>query len=95
MGIRSMSFLNDSQQGLVVTALGKSLLQGGAYPCLMSDLEGTAHPCDIPKRDVITVNIDHIQTGLGGVNSWGAQALAKHQFKPKGNYRYSFRIEAK
>ncbi|MCP5535694.1 MAG: DUF4981 domain-containing protein [Akkermansiaceae bacterium] len=95
MGIRHMSLLNTDHQGLVVTALGKSLLQGGAYPCLMSDFEGVLHPCDIPKRDVITVNIDHVQTGLGGINSWGQQALPKHQYKATGSYSYSFKIEAR
>lgn len=95
MDIRSMSLLNDKQQGLIITSLGDHLLQGGAYPCLMSDLEGPKHPCDIPNRDVTTVNIDLAQQGLGGINTWGARALSQHELKTKGTYQYAFRIEVK
>jgi beta-galactosidase len=95
MDIRSMSFLNENKQGLVITALGKQLLQGGAYPCLMSDLEGPKHPCDIPTRDVTTVNIDLAQQGLGGRNTWGARPLPQHELKTSETYSYAFRIEAK
>jgi len=99
MKIRTMSFLDGKQTGLTITATGESLLQGGAYPALMSDYESTSgsnrHPCDIPARDTITVNIDHVQRGLGGRNSWGAHPLSKHQLTVGKNYAYSFKIEAK
>lgn len=94
MDMRSMSFLNNQQQGIHITALGSSLLQGGAYPYLQSDLEGIAHPCDIPTRDTITVNIDHAQQGVGGINSWGAKPLPQHQLEAKGTYSYAFSIKA-
>ena len=91
-GIRWMTLVDAAGAGLKATALGDSLLQGGSYPCLMSDLEGPRHPCDIPKRDVITVNIDHAQSGVGGTNSWGARPLPKYQLPPTGTYRYAFRL---
>ncbi|MFK7910815.1 MAG: glycoside hydrolase family 2 TIM barrel-domain containing protein [Akkermansiaceae bacterium] len=92
MNIRHMNFTNKNGNGITIKALGKSLLQGGAYPFLMSDLEGNRHPCDIPERDVITVNIDHFQLGVGGVNSWGARPLGKHRFSSKKTYQYKFSI---
>ena len=93
--IRWMTFTNGDGKGLTVTALGKAPLQGGAYPCLMADLEGRKHPCDIPERDVITVNIDHLQSGVGGTNSWGARPLPQYQIPPKGRYEYGFRLGVK
>ena len=90
--LRTLSLLNSSQQGLTATALGKNLLSGGTYPCLMSDLEGRRHPVDIPKRDIVTLNIDHKQMGVGGTNSWGARVLPKYEIPPKGTYSWSFRL---
>jgi beta-galactosidase len=99
MEIRTMSFFNASKSGLVITATGDSLLQGGGYPALMSDYESdkdcNRHPCDIPTRDVITVNIDHAQRGLGGRTSWGAHPLDKDVLHTNKPYSYSFKIEAK
>lgn len=91
--LRTLSLLNPQGQGLSATALGKTLLSGGTYPCLMSDLEGRRHPVDIPKRDVVTLNIDHQQMGVGGTNSWGARPLPKYEIKPKGTYSWSFRLQ--
>lgn len=99
MEIRHMSFLNEAQSGLVITATGDTLLQGGGYPALMSDYESTAgsnrHPTDIPPRDTITVNIDHVQRGLGGRTSWGAHPLPQHILPANKTYTYSFKIQVR
>lgn len=90
--IRQMTFATANGRRLTISALSETLLEGGAYPCLMEDFEGRSHPCDIPQRDVITINIDHRQSGVGGTNSWGARPLPKYQIPPNGKYTYSFRI---
>ncbi len=91
--LRHISLTNSDGQGFTATALGKDLLSGGTYPCLMSDLEGRRHPVDIPKRDIVTLNIDHDQVGVGGTNSWGARPLPKYEIAPKGTYQWSFRLQ--
>ena len=91
--LRTLALLNEKGQGLTITALGDQLLSGGTYPCLMSDLEGRRHPVDIPKRDVVTLNIDHKQMGVGGTNSWGARVLPQYRIKPDGTYTWSFRLQ--
>ena len=93
--LRTLSLTNKEGQGLTATALGKDYLSGGTYPCLMSDLEGRRHPVDIPKRDVVTLNIDHKQVGVGGTNSWGARPLPKYEIPAKGTYNWSFRLQGK
>ncbi len=99
MKIRHMSFLNEAKSGLTITATGDTHLQGGAYPALMSDYESGArtnrHPSDIPTRDTITVNIDHVQRGLGGRNSWGAHPLGQHTHPTNKTYTYSFKIQVR
>jgi len=93
--LRTLSLLNAEGQGLTATALGKNLLSGGTYPCLMSDLEARRHPIDIPERDIVTLNIDHRQVGIGGTDSWGARPLSKYEIPPTGTYTWSFRLQGK
>jgi beta-galactosidase len=93
--LRTLSLTNESGQGFTATALPHHLLSGGTYPCLMSDLEGRRHPVDIPKRDIVTLNIDHDQVGVGGTNSWGARPLPKYEIPAKGTYKWSFRLQGK
>ncbi|MCP4274447.1 MAG: beta-galactosidase, partial [Gammaproteobacteria bacterium] len=49
------------------------------------------HHTDIIKRNLVNVNIDYKQSGVGGDNSWGAQAWKKYQLKAK-DYNYSFQL---
>jgi len=49
------------------------------------------HYTDIKKRNLVNVNIDYKQSGVGGDNSWGAQAWKKYQLKAR-DYNYSFQL---
>ena len=49
------------------------------------------HHTDIVKQDLVNVNVDFKQTGIGGDNSWGATAWKKYQLKPQ-DYSYSFTL---
>jgi len=49
------------------------------------------HHTDIIKRNLVNVNIDYKQSGVGGDNSWGAQAWKKYQLKAR-DYNYSFQL---
>ncbi len=77
---------------LRVDPTGDSLLQMGFYPCAASDIQLAMHSCEIPRRDFYTMNLDHLQSGLGGTNSWGALALPKYQINSNRNYHWSFMI---
>ncbi len=77
-------------EGFRVDATGDSLLSVSAYPASQNDLELARHPSDLAGSDRIHVNIDHLQMGLGGTNSWGEQPLEKYRIPPQGVYRWSF-----
>ncbi len=47
------------------------------------------HGADLFPRDFVTWNIDHLQMGVGGDNSWGAPVHEEYVIKVKP-YRYSF-----
>jgi len=78
--------------GLRVDATGESLLETSVYPCGVADLSLAMHPEEIPARNLMTLNLDHRQSGLGGTNSWGALALPKYLIKPDQTYQWSFKL---
>ncbi len=66
-----------------------ALLNLSAWPYAMEDLADNTHYYQVPRRDFITLNIDHKQTGVGGDNSWGAKPLEQYTLKPQ-RYQYAF-----
>jgi beta-galactosidase len=68
-------------------------LNFSAWPYTMDDLQTAKHINELPERNLITVNIDHLQMGVGGDDSWSHKAQPHPEFRiPAQNYRYSFRI---
>ena len=50
-----------------------------AWPYSQATLEKARHQFDLTEEEAITVNVDAVQMGVGGDNSWGA--------KPHGEFR--------
>ncbi len=75
---------------LRVDGTGKHLLGMSVYPCAAVDITLAMHPADLPKRDFYTLNLDHLQSGVAGKNSWGALALPKYQIPSGKVYKWSF-----
>ena len=51
-----------------------------------------SHLNDIKPKDLLNINIDYRQMGVGGDNSWGAKPHDQYLFWPK-DYTYSFIIQ--
>ena len=93
MGIRWATLTNPAGgANLRVDATGDDLLQMGFYPCDAKDITLAMHACEIPQTDFFTMNLDHLQSGLGGTDSWGSIALDKYRIKSGKDYRWSFRL---
>jgi beta-galactosidase len=80
--------------GVGLLAVGEPLLSVSAWPYRMGDIERETvrHPHEIPAGEVITVNLDLIQMGVGGRNSWGAWTDDEYLLPADRSYRYSYRI---
>ncbi|WP_240671100.1 glycoside hydrolase family 2 TIM barrel-domain containing protein [Lacibacter luteus] len=78
-----------SKDGLLVVA--DSLLSMSAWPYTEENIQNAKHTNKLKDAGFITLNIDLIQMGVGGNDSWSevAAPLEKYQIKPK-NYQYSF-----
>lgn len=87
-GIRWSALLDAEGRGLMAVALAQPL-SISAWPYTQEDLEAARHLNELPVREFITWNLDLVQRGVGGNNSWGAQPLAAYR-PPCRPYDYEF-----
>lgn len=87
--VRWMFLANQSQLGLLVVA--DSLLSMSAWPYNEAAYKVTKHSNELIESGFVTLNIDLIQMGVGGNDSWSevAAPLEKYQIRAK-NYSYRF-----
>lgn len=94
--VRWFALRDPSGRGVLVT--GDDLLNFSALPVLQSDLDHDRsrgqpkrHGGDVTFRDLVSVNVDHLQMGVGGINSWGALPLPKYRI-PARDYAWRIRL---
>lgn len=76
-------------QGMVVVA--DSLLSMSAWPYTEDNIEKAGHTNKLKNAGYITLNIDLLQMGVGGNDSWSDVAAPLDQYQiPAKDYRYSF-----
>ncbi|MGC4102833.1 glycoside hydrolase family 2 TIM barrel-domain containing protein [Ferruginibacter sp.] len=83
-------FLGDRfKDGLLV--VGDSLLSMNAWPYTEENIQDAKHTNKLVDAGFITLNIDLVQMGVGGNDSWSdvAAPLEKYQVKAK-DYHYTF-----
>ena len=80
-----------SKEGLLIVA--DSLLSMSAWPYTEENIQNAKHTNKLKDAGFITLNIDLIQMGVGGNDSWSdvAAPLEKYQI-PAKDYQYSFYI---
>ena len=93
--IRWMSLRNDRGIGLLV--VGDPLLSGSALHYTQEDLDDgeekdQRHSGELRELDLVALNIDFKQMGVGGINSWGPTALPDYSL-PYRAYGYSFTLK--
>ena len=92
--IRTVLFKNEAGKGFEIFA--PQLFSFSAHHQYNDDFDPgetkqQRHTFDIVKRDLVNINIDHRQMGVGGDNSWGNLPLEKYQIQP-GDMSYSYVI---
>ena len=90
-GCRWIKFGDGKDRSVKVTALGAPV-GFNAWPYPQSALEKAKHQWDISEAGEITVNVDAVQMGVGGDDSWGARPHDEDMVG-KGEYRLSFLVE--
>ena len=90
--VRWINFTDKSGWGLNISSDNTKTLSVSAWPYTQNTLENTQYDFELEKHDKIVVNIDHLQMGVGGDNSWGLPVHDKYQIWP-GTYNFSFYIQ--
>lgn len=93
---RWMSLCDKEGNGLLIT--GMQPLSVSAWNFTLDDIDYVPydiqrkHGGSVEKKDLVWVNIDLRQMGVGGDNSWGAQVHPEYTITPK-EMKYSFTIQ--
>ena len=80
---------------MTVTALRNQSFGFNVWPYPQTALEGPKHQWQIQAGDAMTVNIDAVQMGVGGDDSWGAKPHGEFCPKAGRTYRLSFIVTGK
>ncbi|AFN74212.1 glycoside hydrolase family protein [Melioribacter roseus P3M-2] len=86
--VRWAAFTDESGSGVLF--VGAKPFSLSAWNYSLEDLENAKHINDLPKRDFITVNVDHRQMGVGGINTWSRVARPLEQFCIPSNKTYEY-----
>jgi beta-galactosidase len=94
--VREVILKNKHGHGIAFAA-AENLLSFSAHHQLNSDFDAgnqklQRHTYDVPVRPLVNLNIDFMQMGVGGDNSWGATPHEEYMIKP-GSYSYGFIIK--
>jgi len=90
---RWLALTDDNGNGLQISGLSTfdfSVLHFSATD-LTQPSRGDWHVNELTPKETVFLNVDYKQTGVGGINSWGALPMDKYILYPK-NYAYKFKI---
>jgi len=91
MDTRWFKLQNTTGNGLLIE--GEIPLNFSVWPYGIYNIEKATHTNELVERDVLTVNVDYIQMGVGGDNTWSASAEPHEPFRIKpGIYKYAFTL---
>lgn len=89
--VRWMFLADKQKEGLLIVA--DSLLSMSAWPYTEENIQNAKHTNKLKDAGFITLNIDLIQMGVGGNDSWSDVAAPLEQYQiPAKDYQYSFYI---
>jgi beta-galactosidase len=79
------------RKGVGLLAVGLPLLSVNALHHTTDDLQSAEHPFELPRRDLVVLNLDLVQQGVGGDDSWGAWPHPQYLI-PCEQTSYRFRL---
>lgn len=82
-----------SDQSGVLFVAHKQPLSCSVWPYTSDNIESAKYTFELEKSSVLTVNIDHMQAGIGGNTSWNADGMPLEKYRLlKKQYSYSYTI---
>jgi beta-galactosidase len=90
--LRWLHLDNNKGKGFQIIADSVSTFSASAWPYTQHTLENTKHDYELVYHKNTTLNIDCIQMGLGGDNSWGMPVHDQYMIYP-GKYKFGIYIQ--
>lgn len=90
--VRWTAIANAKGKGLLAIA-DKNMLSVKAIRYTTEDLQSHKHAFQMPQRKTTTLNLDLVQMGVGGDDSWGAKPHKEFQIPSDKNYSYTVRLQ--
>jgi beta-galactosidase len=81
-----------NRDGVGLLAIGQPLLSANALHYSAEDLNSAKHAFELRRQEYILLNLDLVQQGVGGDDSWGAWPHPEFLI-PCKQYEYSFRLK--
>lgn len=88
---RWLKLYNDNGLGIRVSSQDK--FEFSALNNSVHELEEAKHIYELPKSKRVNLNINKIQMGVGGDDSWGAKTHNEFLVKLKGKMEFNYKIE--
>ena len=88
--VRWCAMTDRKGDGLLIVAEGDALGLG-ARNYSVQTIRDSEYSFEMKRSDVIYLNVDAGQSGVGGINSWAAAPLEKHRLNEK-IYSYTYRL---
>ncbi|WP_185957415.1 glycoside hydrolase family 2 TIM barrel-domain containing protein [Saccharicrinis carchari] len=90
-GVRWLQLTANNGKGILIK--GMQPLSTSVWPWTMQNLTDARHINALEKAPYLTVNIDLIQVGVGGADTWSNKSKPIEQYRIKpGNHSYSYSI---
>ncbi|MGL6170014.1 MAG: beta-galactosidase small subunit, partial [Fusobacteriaceae bacterium] len=90
--VRWFTITDKSGMGLKITSEN---MEFSALPYTAHELESAYHHADLPKVNYTVLNINKIQMGVGGDDSWGATTHEEYLINSEKALEFSYTIEPK
>ena len=90
--LRWIEFRSAAGRGLRVEA-GEAPFGVSAWPYSQEDLANATHDFQLPRREAITVNVDGVQMGVGGDNSWSLPVHPEYRLRAGAAYSFAVRLK--
>ncbi|AWX43714.1 Beta-galactosidase [Flagellimonas maritima] len=91
--VRWFTLSNNKGKGLYIGGI-ETNLSVSAWPYSTKNIDEALHTYDLKPEDYITLNIDLMQMGVGGDDSWSMNALPHEEFRvPAKDYSYRYFIQ--
>ncbi|MEZ4825055.1 MAG: glycoside hydrolase family 2 TIM barrel-domain containing protein [Bacteroidia bacterium] len=91
--VRWMQITDSNGQGLKFSAPEGETINFSAHHYSLENLTGATHPYELKDAGEITLNIDHLQMGLGGDDSWNPRTHEEFLLKAS-EYKWTYVVKA-